>query len=195
MSQQSPDVVDLDHLLQAIRDGLLLHPAHAGAVRIVIESETGEPLHVVKVDARRPPANKPALPPRPRPAPFAELIAATSAVQVDGQEQRDAPERDLLLLQQCNEQQQRITELEQRLQQMQQELDQHAVPQSPAQLVPFSPASSTDDDSSNSSDSPHRSDDDDLQSSTSPVAMTDDADDARSSSLPSPSVVRGSTEE
>ena len=190
MSQQSPDVVDLDQLLQAIRDGLLLHPAHAGAIRIVIESDAGEPLHVVKVDARRPPANK-ALPQRPRPAPFAELIAATSAVQVDGQEQRDAPERDLLLLQQCNEQQQRITELEQRLQQMQQELDQHAVPQSPAQLVPFSPASSTDEDSSNSSnstvssDSSPRSNDDDLQPSTSTVAMTDGTDDAPSSSLPS----------
>ena len=193
MAQQSPDCVDLDHLLQAICDGMLLHPTHAGAVRIVIESEAGEPLHVVKIDDRRPAANKAALPPRPRPSPLAELIVATSAVQADGQEQRDAAERDLLLMQQCNEQQQRITELEQRLQQMQQELDRHAGPQSPAQLVLLSPASSTDEDSNNSSDSPHRSDDDDLLSSTSLVAMTDGTDDTPSSSMPSPPVSDHST--
>ena len=192
MAQQTSDCVDLDHLVQAIRDGLLFHPTYAGAIRIVIESEAGEPLHVVKVNAPRPPANKPALPPRPRPAPFAELIAATSAVQGDGQEQRHAPERSLLL-QQCNEQQQRITELEQRLQQLQQELNQHAGPQSPAHLVPVSPASSTDDDSSNSSDSLHRSDDDALQPSTSTVAMTDGTDIAPSPSLPSPPVSEHST--
>ena len=182
MAQQLVNVVvDLDHLLQAIRAGLLLHPAHAGAVRIVIESEAGEPLHVVKVDARCPPISEPAIP-RSRPAPFAELTAASSSVH-----QRDAAEQALLLLQQCKEQQQRITELEQRLQQMQQQLLPHARPPLPVHRVPHSPASSTDDDSSNSSDSPRRSDDDDgHEPSIGTVAMTDDADDAPSSSSHSP---------
>ena len=181
MAQQMPNVVDLDHLLQAIRAGLLLHPAHAGSVRIVIESEAGEPLHVVKVDARCPPASEAAVP-RFRPAPFAEMTAASSSVQ-----QRDAPEQALLLLQQCKEQQQRITELEQQLQQMQQQLLPHARPPSPAHRVPHSPASSTDEDSSHSSDSPCRSDeDDDHEPSSDTVAMMDDADDAPSSSSPCP---------
>lgn len=201
MAQQLPDPVDLDHLLQAIRDGLLLHPAHAvaGSVKIVIESEAGEPLHEVKIDARRPPSNKPVLPLRHRPAPFAELMAATTSLQSDGVEQRDGQERRLL--QRCNEQQQRITELEQQLRQVQQELQQNVRPLSPA--APLSPASSTDDDNSSSSvsstsDSPHRSsggetDDDDHRPCTSPVAIADGEDDpSPSSSSSSSTTVRKS---
>ena len=186
MAERTSDVVvDLDHLLQAVRDGLLLHPAHAGAVRIVIESEAGDPLHVVKVDTRRTHASRPALRPRPRSASFGEVIAVSSSAQ-----QRYGPERGSLLLERCGEQQRRITELEQRLQEMQQELYQRGGSSPPAHPVPLSPASLTDNDSSSSisSNSPHRSDDDDdgHETSTSTVAMTDDADDAPSSSLPRP---------
>ena len=194
MAQQLPNPVDsvLDHLLQAIRDGLRLYPAHAGAVRVVIESEAGEPLHVVKIDARLPPASKPALPPlRLRPTPLAELIAATAALQVDGWERRDA--QDQGLLQRCLEQQQRIAELEQRLQEMHHELHHHATLPSPT--APSSPSSSTDDDSSScdsgtgdSSQCSHGSntDENDREPSTSIVAMTDDADDASPSPLSCP---------
>ena len=191
MAQQQPDSNDLDYLLQEVRDGLLLHPAHAVTVRIVIESETGEQLHVVKVDARCHRAHKHALPPRPRPTPSTEPIEATPAVQIDEQQQRDVPEQ-ALLLQQCGEQQQRITELEQQLQQMQQELHQRTGLQSSVHLVSLSPASSTDDDSrsssSGSNDSPLCSDDDGDEHVTSIVAMVDDADESTSSSSPSPQV-------
>ena len=181
MAQRSPDFIELDYLLQEVREGLLLHPAHAGAVRIVIESETGEQLHVVKVDARCHRAHKHALPPRPRPAPSAEPIEATPAVQVDEQQQRNVPEQ-ALLLQQCNEQQQRITELEQQLQQMQQEFHQHTALQPSVHLVSLSPASNTDDESSSSSSSSNDgslcSDDDGDEHVTSIVAMVDDADES-----------------
>ena len=188
MAQQPPNPIDsdLDHLLQAIHDSLLLHPAHAGAVRVVIESEAGEPLHVVKIDARRSPASRTALSPRYRTAPVAELNAPTSAVQADSGEPRHEAEGGLL--QRCQEQQQRIAELEQQLRQVQRELHHHARPLSPAS--PASPASSTDDDSSSSA-SPHHSsgdatDDDAHEPNLSTVAMADDADHAPlSSSSPS----------
>ena len=189
MAQQLPNLVDsdLDHLLQAIRDGLLLHPAHAGAVRVVIESESGEPLHLVKIDAHRPPASRAALSPRHRTAPVAELNASRSAVQEDSGEPRHEQEHGLL--QRCHEQQQRIAELEQQLRQVQRELHHHARPRSP--VSPASPASSTDDDScgssSSSSASPRHSsgdatDDDAHEPNLSAVAMADDADHAPSSS-------------
>ena len=173
MAYQLPDLVDsnLDHLLQAIRGGLLLHPAHAGAVRIVIESETGEPLHVVKIHARRSLASKAVLPPRHPATPFAELIAATSAVQGDSEESRHEPEQRLL--HRCHEQQQRIAELEQQLRQVQQELHHHA--------RPLSPASSTDDGSSSSNASPRPTDDDGPELNLSSDVMMDDADYAPSS--------------
>ncbi len=186
MAEQTPDfVIDIGHLLQAVREGLQQHPAHAGAIRIIIESETGEPLHVVKFHAPCHPASKPTPLPRPRSASFGDLIAASTSVQ-----QRNAPEQGLLLLKRCDEQQQRITELEQRLQEMQQELQQRTRPPSPAHSAPLSPASSTDNYSSgsgSSSDSPHRADEgeDGHGSNSSSIAMTDDADDAPSSSLPS----------
>ena len=193
MAERTPDVVvDLDHLLQAVRDGLLLHPAHAGVFRIVIESEVGDPLHVVKVDTRRPHASRLAQRPRPRSASFGEVIAVSSSAQ-----QRYGPERGSLLLERCGEQQRRITELEQRLQEIQQELYQRGGSSPPAHPVPLSPASLTDNDSSSSisSNSPHRSDDDDdgHEISTSTFAMTDDADDAPSSSLPRPQASDNST--
>ena len=186
MAYQLPDLVDsdLDHLLQAIRDGLLLHPAHTGAVRIVIESETGEPLHVVKIDARRSLASKTVLPPRHPAAPFAELIAATSAVQGDSEEPRHEPEQGLL--HRCHEQQQRIAELEQQLRQVQQELHHHA--------RPLSPASSTDDDSSSSNASPCPTDDDGHELNLSSDVMMDDADHAPpSSTSPTRTVPESST--
>ena len=191
MTDQLPDPVDLDHLLQAVRDGLLLHPMHAGAVKIVIESEVGEPLHVVKIDARRPPSNKPAVPLRHRPAPFAELLAATSSLQADGweQQQRDGQERGLL--QRCNEQQQRIADLEQQLRQAQQELQRNAHPLPPA--APFSPALSTDDDDSSrassrnsNSRSPRCSSGGETDEDDHTVMMEDDADDASPASSSTP---------
>jgi len=176
--------VDIDHLLQAIHDGLLLHSAHAGAVRIVIESEAGEPLHVFEIDARRPLTSETLLPlSRSRPMPLAQLIAATAAVEADGVEQCD-------LLQRCHEQQQRIADLEQQLRQVQQELQHHATPSS--LTAPPSPASSTDDDTVSSANSvngsPHGSDthddDHDREPSTGLIAMTDEVEHSPSSTSP-----------
>ena len=192
MAHHLSDAVDLDHLLQAIRDGLLLHPAHAGTVRIVIESEAGEPLHVVKIDARCPTSTKPVLPPRSLHSPLAELIAATSAVQEDDEEQRDAQERRLL--QRCHQQQQRIAELEQRLRQAQHELRESARSPSPAHRMPPSPAPSTDNDNRSSSvgsASGGETDDDGHEPTASAVALTDGEDDAPPTSS-SPTTVRKS---
>ena len=172
MSHLCPDPVDLNVLLQAIRDGLLLHPARAGAVRVVIESEAGEALHVVRIDARRSGPVKRASRAHPPPGLLAELIAATSSA-VEG-EQRDAEDRGLL--QQCHEQQQRIAELEQQLRQAQEGL--HRQPSHPLLLSPSSPASSTD------SDDSHRSSVDEAREGT--VLMMDEADDAPPSSSVSP---------
>ena len=190
MTEQLLDPLDLDHLLQAIRDGLLLQPAHtvAGSVKIVIESEVGEPLHVVQVDARRPSSNKLVLPMRLLPAPFAELLAATSSSQA--QAEGDGQERGLL--QRCNKQQQRIAELEQQLRQVQQEL------QRSGPAAPLSPALSTTDDdnssrassSSSNTHSPRHSssgetDENDRETHDNTV-MTDDADDESPASSASP---------
>ena len=184
---------DVDNLLRQIRDSLLLHPVRGGAVKIVIESETGEEeIHVLKVDYRYPPSPK--MTPRP-PAPQF-VVASTSSLQ------RDAPNLDddirphqqqqQELLQRCEQQALRIAELEMLLQQ-------RALPSSSpishSQLV--SPAVSTDDDDissgSSSSDSPLRAsdgeaDEDGHGAHDDAVAMTDDADDASkpsSCSLPS----------
>ena len=212
-SNQLPTPIDLDDLLKAIRDSMLLLPVHAGAARIVIESETGEQLHVLKIDARCPPLTKPALPFRHRPVPAADSTVATSSVRGD-----DGPEDDHSadwgqqhteqgLLQRCNQQQQRIAELEQRLQQVQLELHRHArsLSASPAALSAdrgqLSPAPSTDGDSSSvssTSDSPHRfsggdTDEDGQGPHYGTVAMTDDANDTSPSPSSSPPAPNNST--
>ena len=203
--------IDLDDILREIRNSLLLHPARSGAVKVVVELETGEQLTVLEIDTRCPQPTKPALPLRHRPVPLAQ--AATSSVQGD-----DGPVDDhsanwgqlhtqQSLLQRCNQQQQRIAELEQRLQQVQLELHQQArsLSGSPAapngDRAPLSPAPSTDDDSSSgssTSDSPHRSsggdtDEDGFGLDDGPVAMTDDADDASPSSSSCPPAPNDST--
>ena len=141
---------------------------------------------MVKIDARRPPSNKPALPLRPRPAPFAELLAATSSLHADGWELRDGQERGLL--QRCNEQQQRITELEQQLRQVQQELQRNARTLLPA--APLSPALSTDDNNSSrassSNDSPRRASGSEPDEDDHAVMTADDVDDASQVSSSSP---------
>ena len=196
--------INLDEVLREIRNSLVLHPARSGAVKIVIELETGEQLTVLEIDARCPRSAKPTLPLRHCPVPRAE--AATSSVRLRGD---DGPVDDHSdnwvqvrqhteqgLLQRCNQQQQRIAELEQRLQQVQLELHQHARSSSASPAAPSvdrgppSPASSTDDDSSSvssTSDSPHRSsggdtDEDGHGPHNDTVPMTDDADDAAFSS-------------
>ena len=197
MAHHLSDLVDLDYLLRAIRDGLLLlQPAHAGAIKVVIQSETGEPLHVVNIDARRPLSAKPVLPSGPHHTPLADLISATSSAV-----------RDPGLLQRCHEQQQRIAELEQRLREVQHQLDEHARSSSPADRMPRLPAPSTDDDdnsstSSGNGDSPHRSsggetdddDDDDHvpRTSTNATVTAEGGDAAASSSSSSSTTVRKS---
>ena len=197
-----PSLMNLDDVLNEIHNGLLLHRTRSGAVKVVVELETGEQLTVLDIGAHCFPPTTPAPPPRHRLVPLTE--ASTSSawgddVPVDeraaswGQQHTQQG-----LLQRCNQQQQRIAELEQRLQQVQQELDQHArsrVP-SPAALsaerLVVSPALSTDDDnnsSSSASNSPHRSsggdtDEDGSEPHHGIVAMTDDAADASSSSNP-----------
>ena len=210
---QLPSPIDLDDVLREIRNSLLLHPARSGAVKVVVELETGEQLTVLDIGARCPQPTKPAHPLRHRPVLPAESTGATSAVRGD-----DGPENDHSvdwgqqhteqdLLQRCNQQQQRIVELEQRLQQMQLELHHHAQSSSasPAALSadrgPPSPAPSTDDDSSggsSTSHSPHRSssgdtDEDDHIPHNGTVAMTDDADDPSPSSPSSPPAPNDST--
>ena len=198
--------MDLDDVLREIRNSLLLHPVRSGAVKVVIELDTGEQVTVLDIGARCPQPTAPAPPLRHRPVPPTE--AATSSVRGDDDpvddhsanwEQQHAQQG---LLQRCNQQQQRIAELEERLQQVQLELHQHeGLHSSPsADRGPPSPAPSTDDDSisvSSSSHTPHRSsggdtdeDSDGLHKDT--IAMAD-ADDTTSSSSSSPPASNDST--
>ena len=194
-----PSPMDLDDVLREIRNSLLLHPARSGAVKVVVELETGEQLTVLDIGARGPQPTKPALSLRHRPVPPAESTAVSSSVRGDdgSVDDRSASwehqRSEQGLLQRCNQQQQRIAELEQRLQQVQLELHRHARSPS-ADRGPPSPAPSTDNDSaseSSTSDGPHRSssgdtDEDDHGPHNGTVAMTDNAEDASpySSSCP-----------
>ena len=205
-----PNLGDLDDVLREIRDSVLLHPGRSGTVKIVIESETGEQLHVLQIDARCPPSSKPTRRSQHRSAHAGDSSDATSAVrgddravadQISNRDQHCQQSTLHSLLQRCNEQQQRIAQLEQRLQQAQQELHHHPGP--PAALsadrTPLSPTPSTDDDSSgdscssssssSSSDSPHHSsssdtDEDSCGPHNSTMALTDEGEGA-SQSLPS----------
>ena len=208
-----PGPMTLDDVLREIRNSLLLHPARSGAVKVVVELETGEQLTVLDIGARCPPPTTSAPPPRHRPVPPAQSTAALSAVRGDdgpvddhavGWEQQHT---DQGLLQRCNQQQQRIVELKQRLQQVQLELHQHvrslsASPAAPrADRGPLSPAASTNDGSSSgssTSDTSHRSsggdtDEDGHGPHNDTVAMTDDADDTSASSSSSPPASNDST--
>ena len=218
---QLPVHIDLDDVLRQIRNSLLLHPSRSGsgAVKIVIESDTGEQLTVLKVDARSPPPTRPALPLGHRVVHSADSTTATSSVQrvvapvdknTSNWEQQHTTEG---LLQRCNEQQQRIAELEQRLQQAQQELHHPGRPLPPAapsaDRAPLCPELRTDDDdsssasnsASSSNDSPLRSsggetDEDGHEANDSTVPMTDGEEEAAqlsSSSPPGPPASENST--
>jgi hypothetical protein len=52
MTTQLTIPFDLNDVLRQIRDSLLLHPARDGAVKLVIESEAGEEIHVLKINPR-----------------------------------------------------------------------------------------------------------------------------------------------
>ena len=163
-------LVDLDDVVKQIRDSLLLHRARGGAVKLVIESDVGEEIHVLQTDpssttARRmTPATELVLHPHPSPATSPLLTDELVGIGNDHYHERKHADQQELL-QRCNQQQQRIAELEQRLQQVQQEL--YHQPRSLSLVVPAAdraPLScqSTDDDSndgSRSSDSPHHSSD------------------------------------
>jgi hypothetical protein len=161
MTTQQPVPIDLDDVLRQIRDSLVLYPARHGAVKLVIESEAGEEIHVLKIDSRSraPLRTAPTLMLSPL------LPPAASALRVDNSErtgtdihQEQMQTEDHGLLQQCRAQQRRIAELELRLQQARDELRQHS-PHSPLSLSSssalsdrqvVSPAHSTDDDGSDS---------------------------------------------
>jgi hypothetical protein len=161
MTTQQPVPIDLDDVLTQIRDSLLQYPARHGAVKLVIESEAGEEIHVLKIDS----LSRASLRTAPTLILSPHLSPAASALRADNSErtetdihQEQMQTGDHGLLQQCREQQRRIAELELRLQQARDELRQHS-PQSPLSLSSSSalpdrpdasPAHSTDDDSSDS---------------------------------------------
>ena len=197
-----PRPMNLDDVLNEIRNTLLLHPAWRGAIKVVVELETGEQLTVLDIGARCPPPTTPAPSPRHRPVPH--TAAATASARADDVPVDEhaaiggQPNTQQDLLQRCNQQQERIAELEKRLQQVQHKLDQHAQSRSPSPAAPcaerriVSLAPRTDDDSSSGSsvnDSPHRSsgsdtDEDVREHHQDVVAMTDDAADASASPNP-----------
>jgi hypothetical protein len=186
---QLPATIDVDEVLRRIRDSLLLHPSRYGAVKIVIESEAGEEVHVLKIHSRSTLSRRsaPTLTLCPQPPPATPTLLADEAVGTDHHQQQLHAE-DHGLLQRCGEQQRRIAELEVHLQQAQDELRQHA-PSSSSASAPqpsLSPAHSTDDDSG-SSDTSHSSsggemDEDCHGGHDGAVSMTDGADDASQSS-------------
>jgi hypothetical protein len=191
MTTQQPVPIDLDDVLTQIRDSLLQYPARHGAVKLVIESEAGEEIHVLKIDS----LSRASLRTAPTLILSPHLSPAASALRADNSErtetdihQEQMQTGDHGLLQQCREQQRRIAELELRLQQARDELRQHS-PQSPLSLSPssalsdrqvVSPAHSADNDSS---DNPQRSsrcetDEDGHGAHDGSAAMTDSADEA-----------------
>jgi hypothetical protein len=144
---------DLDDVLRQIRDSLLLHPARNGAVKLVIQSEAGEEIHVLKINSRSSASLRvaPTLMLSPQPPPAA---CSLRAEHYENSGTDDHQEQDHGLLDRCREQQRRIAELELHLQQAQDELRHHA-PLSSSVISDrpvVSPAHSTDDDSS---DIPH----------------------------------------
>jgi hypothetical protein len=185
MTTQQPVPIDLDDVLTQIRDSLLQYPARHGAVKLVIESEAGEEIHVLKIDS----LSRASLRTAPTLILSPHLSPAASALRADNSErtetdihQEQMQTGDHGLLQQCREQQRRIAELELRLQQAQNELRQHASLSSSAisDRPVLSPAHSTDEDSS---DRPHGSsggetDEDGHRAHDGSVAMTDAADDS-----------------
>jgi hypothetical protein len=192
---QPPTPLDPDDVLRQIRDSLLLHPIRDGVVKIVIESDAGEELHILKIHSRssdypRQGAGSTPMQSQLPPAPSslrADKSASSKTNGLVGQEEQPRAEGDGLL-QQCREQQQRIAELELHLQQAQDELRQRAPsPTSSSSICPqqpISPAHSTEDeDSGSSSDSAYRSgsgemSDDGQRAPDTIVAMSDGEDDA-----------------
>ena len=193
---QLPAPIDLDDVLQQIRDSLLLHPTRDAVVKIVIESDAGEELHILKVHSRSSSdvllqAAGPTLMRAQPPAAPSSLRADKSAGSMSNglEEQPRAEEHGLL--QQCREQQRRIAELELHLQQAKDELRQRAPSPTSSSTIcppqPISPAHSTEDDNSSSSDSPCSSSsgemsDDGDRAPDDIVAMSDDGDDGSLSS-------------
>ena len=179
---QLPSPVDVDDVLRQIRDSLLLYLARGGAVKVVIESDSGEEIQVLKIDHRRITPRR--AEPHPLPAASSVLtdeLAGAAAGPDYTRERQHAQQHDLL--QRCKDQQHRIAELERRLQQLQQEFHHRTPSPSPAaasaDLTPLSPTPSTDSYSS-SSENPHRvgdgeTDEDGHGTNDSTVAMTDDA--------------------
>jgi hypothetical protein len=200
MMTQLPVPIDVDAVLRQICDSLLLLPARDGAVKIVIESEAGEEIHVLRIASRSSPAQRTAptflLRPEPPPFTFAPLADKPGCIG-DDHDQQQLSTRDQGLLQRCEQQQRRITELEQRLHQVQQELlGQRLSPAAQsADQAPLCPTLSTDDDSSSSggsssSDSPRHSSGGETEvdghaAHDGPVTMVDGADDASQSSTSS----------
>jgi hypothetical protein len=189
---QLPAPLDLDDLVRQIRDSLLLHPTRDGVVKIVIESDAGEELHVLKIHSRssdypRQAAGSTPMQSQLPPAPSSLRADKSTGRRTNGHEEQPRAEGDGLL-QQCREQQLRIAELELHLQQAQDELRQRAPRTTSSSTIcpqqPISPAHSTEDDDSNSSsDSANSSgseemSDDGQRAPDSIVAMSDGEDDA-----------------
>jgi hypothetical protein len=186
---ERPVSMDLDDVLRQIRDSLLQHPARHGAVKLVIESEAGEEIHVLKVDSRSRASLRtaPTLMVSSQPPPAASSLRADNPGGTGTDNHLEQTHtQDHGLLQRCREQQRRIAELELRLQQAQDELRHHAPSSSSAisdrQVVSL--ALSTENDIS---DSPHRSSGGETDESAhgaqdNSIAMNDAADDASQSS-------------
>ena len=135
---QRASSVDVDELLRQLRDSLRHFPKWGGSVKIVLESEEGDEVHVFKIDAHRS-SSSPISPspfrPQP-PLPPSPSHTSTESPRLDddnidddddiGPEQLQLHRRQRLL-QLCDGQRRRIAELETRLQQVQEELHQQNV--------------------------------------------------------------------
>ena len=149
--------LDVDGLLRQIRDSLHHYSTWVGSVKIVLASEEGEELHVVKIDAhcssssRAPPALRapPPLPPVPN-----DTSAESSGLDgqhIDDDDVGPQPlrlQRQQQLIQQCEEQRRHIAALEARLLQAEEQLHQRHQPPdtepfSADQLSPLSSASTS----------------------------------------------------
>ena len=163
--------LDVDDLLRQIRDGLQHYPTWDGSVKIVFESEKGEELHVVKIDAHcSSPSAQRSRPPQP---------SSDASAGLDDQRLRlQQPQR---LMQQCEEQRRRIAELEVRLLQTEEELRHpRSQPESDSvsadQLSPLQVSpTSTNNNHSTDRESPHLSSGGDVTRTTS-IALTDGDD-------------------